>query len=382
VIVIDEAHSMYSAWTNYIDDCSANVIGLSATPFSKGLGRLFTNLINAATMNELTQSGVLVPMRVFSCTKIDMRGAETSGGEWKDSAAAERGMDIIGDVVTEWQKYAENRKTIVFGATINHCEELCRQFNESGIMAATFTSDTTPEERRVLLDEYKKPNSLLKVLISVEALAKGFDVKDVGSVCDCRPLRKSLSTAIQMWGRGLRSSPDTGKVDCILLDFSGNIIRFADDFSDIYYNGLDQLDAGEKLDKTIRRDDEDEKEPSKCPACGFSPCGKRCISCGHENQPKNLIEHLPGEMTEVMIGKSKFADDRKHLYEQVCTYTRSHGNPETAKQRAWYLFQDLTGGIKPANQWKFDDQPNTPITRATLNHITRTRIAFSKRKTA
>lgn len=382
VIVIDEAHSMYSAWTNYIGDCSANVIGLSATPFSKGLGRLFTNLINAATMSELTQSGVLVPMRVYSCTKIDMRGAETSGGEWKDSAAAERGMDIIGDVVTEWQKYAENRKTIVFGATINHCMELCRQFNESGIMAATFTSDTTPDERRVLLDEYKKPDSLLKVLISVEALAKGFDVKDVGCVCDCRPLRKSLSTAIQMWGRGLRSSPDTGKVDCILLDFSGNIIRFADDFSDIYYNGLDQLDAGEKLDKTIRRDDEEDKEPSKCPACGFSPCGKRCISCGHEKQQKSLIEHLPGEMTEVMIGKSKLADDRKHLYEQVCTYARSHGNPETAKQRAWHLFQDLTGGIKPANQWRFDDQPNTPITRATLNHITRQRIAFAKRRKA
>lgn len=381
-VLVHNCHSMYSAWTSYIEDCSANVIGLSATPFSKGLGRLFTNLINAATMHDLTQSGVLVPMRVFSCTKIDMRGAETSGGEWKDSAAAERGMDIIGDVVSEWKKYGENRKTIVFGATINHCVEMCRQFNESGIMAATFTSDTTDAERKVLLDEYKKPDGLLKILISVEALAKGFDVKDVGCVCDCRPLRKSLSTAIQMWGRGLRSSPDTGKVDCILLDFSGNIIRFADDFSDIYYNGLDQLDAGEKLDKTIRRDDDEDKEPSKCSACGFSPCGKRCISCGHEKQPKNLIEHLPGEMTEVMIGKSKLADDRKHLYEQICTYTRSHGNPETAKQRAWYLFQELTGGIKPANQWKFDDQPNTPITRATLNHITRQRIAFAKRKVA
>lgn len=678
VIVIDEAHSMYSAWTNYIDSCSANVIGLSATPFSKGLGRLFTNLINAATMNELTQSGVLVPMRVYSCTKIDMRGAETSGGEWKDSAAAERGMDIIGDVVTEWQKFAENRKTIVFGATINHCEELCRQFNESGIMAATFTSNTDDLERKSLLEEYSKQESVLRVLISVEALAKGFDVPDVGCICDCRPLRKSLSTAIQMWGRGLRSSPDTGKVDCVardtliltdkgevkiqhvtldhkvwdglnfvdhcgaicrgvrpvihydgltathdhevmtddgwkrfedaarwkqriavtgiggtpirfgkdsfskdrgqrreakgrgfmhsmralldgfcqqhleqagnsglpklqwsqagkcsemaisalsrmvsalhkssisllrtirgawdsvsfswgergcavgighawrsgsqhgdrqdrqrralrtgesslgfasceheqhqsfrgkegvyclsekspgsnvlgqhaspsyiendgrrnsgevepaivqaerevwdilnagplqrftaggrlvhncvLLDFSGNIIRFADDFSDIYYNGLDELDAGEKLDKAIRRDDE-EKEPSKCPSCGFSPCGKRCLSCGHERQPNSLIEHLPGSMTEVMIGKQKLADDHKSLYEQVCTYTRAHGNPATSAARAWYLFQDFAK-CKPHKDWKFEDQPNTVISRATMNHIKRKQIAY------
>ncbi|GKS68973.1 hypothetical protein W03_09770 [Nitrosomonas sp. PY1] len=337
---------------------------------------MFTNLINAATMHDLTQSGVLVPMRIFSCTKINMVGAETSGGEWTDRASEERGMEIIGDVVIEWIKHAENRKTIVFGATIHHCEEMCRQFNESGIMAATFTSKTTESQRKELLEEYSKPDSMLKVLISVEALAKGFDVRDVGCVCDCRPLRKSLSTAIQMWGRGLRSSPDTGKTDCILLDFSGNIVRFADDFSDIYHNGLDALDAGEKLDKAIRRDPE-EKEPSKCPSCGFSPCGKRCISCGHERQPKSLVEHIPGEMFEVKIGKQKLADDKKHLWEQLCTYTRSHGKPETASARAWYLFQEFAG-CRPSAQWRFEDQPNVAISRATMNHINRKKIAYFK----
>ena len=63
-------------------------------------------------------------MRVFSCSKVDMRGAATAGGEWTDLAAQERGMEIIGDVVTEWQKFASDRKTIVFGATIRHCEEM------------------------------------------------------------------------------------------------------------------------------------------------------------------------------------------------------------------------------------------------------------------
>lgn len=148
------------------------VVGLSATPFSKGLGRLFTNLVNATTMHDLTEAGVLVPMRVMSCTTANMDGAETSGGEWTDSAAAERGMEIVGDVVSEWVRHGENRKTIVFGATIAHCEELCRQFIGAGVMAAVFTSHTTPTERKALLDEYRKPDSDLRVLISVEALAK------------------------------------------------------------------------------------------------------------------------------------------------------------------------------------------------------------------
>jgi len=210
VIVVDECHTQLKVWTEYAMTSGAAFIGLSATPFSAGLGKIFSNLINATTMHDLTESGVLVPMRIFSCTKPDMAGAETRGGEWTDKAAEERGLDIVGDVVLEWMKFAENRKTIVFGATIKHCKEIAQQFMDHGVMAAVFTSETTAKEREILLKEYRKPDSYLKVLISVEALAKGFDVPDVGCVCDARPLRKSLSTAIQMWGRGLRSSPETG----------------------------------------------------------------------------------------------------------------------------------------------------------------------------
>ena len=273
VLVVDEAHTQYKVWTEYAVQTGAAVIGLSATPFSNGLGKIFTNLINATTMHDLTESGVLVPMRIFSCTKPDMTGAATAGGEWTDKAAEEREMGIIGDVVNEWMTFAENRKTIVFGSTIKHCEELCRQFIDQGVMAAVFTSDTSEKDRESLLEEYRRPDSVLRVLISVEALAKGFDVPDVGCVCDARPLRKSLSTAIQMWGRGLRSHP--GKENCYLLDFSGNIVRFADDFTDIFFNGLDKLDDGEKLDKKIRKDED--YELKGCPKCGYRPFTKRCM---------------------------------------------------------------------------------------------------------
>lgn len=377
VIIVDEAHTQLGAWTNHIPNCRAHVIGLSATPFSTGLGKLFSNLINATTMNDLTESGVLVPMRVFSAKKIDMRGAATAGGEWTEAAAAERGIGIVGDVVSEWIAHAEGRKTIVFGATIAHCEELCRQFNESGVMAAVFSSKTPDTERKSLLDEYRKEDSMLRVLVSVEALAKGFDVPDVGCVVDCRPLRKSLSTAIQMWGRGLRSSPETGKKDCILLDHSGNILRFLDDYTDIFYNGLDALDAGEKLDKAIRRDDDEEREVVACPSCSYKPFGKRCMACGFERPVQAMIEAEAGEMQEVLLGKRKLADDKRHLYEQLCTHARSTSAPEKQKGRAAHLYKDITGNWPPT-QWRFNDIPNVPITRNTLNKISSLKLAFIK----
>jgi superfamily II DNA or RNA helicase len=380
VLVIDECHTLMSAWTEHILECRAVVVGLTATAFSPGMGKLFTNLINAATMAELTESGVLVPMRVMSCTKVNMTGAATSGGEWTEAAAGQRGMEIVGDVITEWQKHAENRKTIVFGSTIAHCEEMCKKFNEAGILARMFTSETKEHERAEILAEYKKPDSSIRILISVEALAKGFDTPDVGCVCDVRPLRKSLSTAIQMWGRGLRSSPNTGKKDCLLLDFSGNIIRFADDYSDIFYNGLESLDMGEKLDAAVRKDDDEDKQVKACPSCGYSPMGKRCIACGHERVSLATVEHEAGVMREIYLGKTKLADDRRHLYQQLVTYTRSHGNPETAKGRAAHLFREMT------NNWpdglSYERTPNIEITRAVLNKIRSRNIRFIKGKQA
>lgn len=367
LVVVDECHTLYDSVIKHIAETSAAVIGLSATPFAAGLGRVYTNLVNAGTMHELTEDGILVPMRVFRGISADMRGAETSGGEWTDKAAEERGLQIVGDVVTEWMKHGENRKTICFGSTIKHCEELCREFNEAGVSAAVYVSDTSADECERLVTEFKKPDSVIRILISVAKLAKGFDQPDVGCVILARPLRKSLSEVIQMVGRGLRSSPETGKVDCIILDHAQNMDRFAEDFEDIYFNGLDKLDEGEKLDKTIRRDDE-EKEKSSCPKCGHSPFFKRCMKCGHERQSIALVEQVPGELQEVMIGKKKVADDRRHLWEQLVTFSRANKAPEKQKNYALALFKEMTG-VWPKWSWNFEATPDVPITANTANWI-------------
>ena len=266
----------------------------------------------------------------------------TSGGEWTDKAAEERGLQIVGDVVTEWMKHGENRKTICFGSTIKHCEELCREFNEAGVGAAVYVSETSADECERLVTEFKKRDSVIRVLISVAKLAKGFDQPDVGCVILARPLRKSLSEVIQMVGRGLRSSPETEKSDCIVLDHAQNMDRFAEDFEDIYFNGLEKLDEGETLDKKIRREDE-EKEPASCPKCGHSPFFKRCMRCGHERQSISLVEQVPGELQEIMIGKKKLADDRKHLWDQLVSYARANKSEDKQKKYALALFKAMTG---------------------------------------
>ncbi len=375
LIVLDECHAVYDVWSKHIPNIDAAVIGLSATPFAPGLGKLFSNLVNATTMHDLVESKVLAPLKIFSCTPTDMKGAATSGGEWTDRAAEERGLAIVGDVVSEWVKFGEGRKTIVFGATINHCEEIARQFNALRVVARVFTCETKDAERSEILAEYRQPDSKIRVLVSVEALAKGFDVPDVSCLVDCRPLRKSLSTAIQMWGRGMRSSP--GKADCRLLSHSGNIDRFARDFEDIYHNGLAALDDGEKLDKKIRREEDEQPEAKGCPKCGFKPFFRHCVQCGHVRIAHSNLEIKPGEMREIRIGKTKLADDSRHLWEQVCTYARKHSAPDKQKWRAHFLFRDLAGTTPPLS-WSINATPDVPITSAVANKIKSKNIAFIK----
>jgi hypothetical protein len=115
LVIIDEAHTQMKVWTEHIQTCRGAVIGLSATPFSAGLGKLFSNLVNATTMAELTASGV--------CTRGDMKGAATAGGEWTDQAASQRGMQIIGNVVQEAEQ-------AIIGALLHHNDVI----NHSGTL--------------------------------------------------------------------------------------------------------------------------------------------------------------------------------------------------------------------------------------------------------
>lgn len=375
VIVLDEAHTLYSATRELLANSAATVIGLTATPCTKGLGLLYSHLVNAATMHELTESGVLVPMQILTCVKPDMTGAATSGGEWTAKSAGQREAQIIGDVIGEWQRHGDNLKTIAFGADIAYCQQLVQRFNAAGINAATYTADTPDSERVELLREFEKPNPSVRVLVSVEALAKGFDVQDIGCVIDARPLRKSLSTAIQMWGRGLRSSP--GKTRCKLLDFSGNIQRFYDDFVEVFFNGFGNLDQAEKKDSEVRKEAQEDFFGGGCPQCHHKPFRRRCLACGFEKASHVLEDATAGTMQEVRLGKKTLASNKQDLWNQLCTYARRHLTTEKKAGWVYYKFRDITGET-PSRSWSFESAPITPITSATAGKIRQLHIAWRK----
>lgn len=380
LVVLDECHTIYSAAAEMLERGNRTVLGLTATPCTRGLGKLYSNVVNAATMDELTRDGILVPLRILTCVTPDMAGAKTSGGEWTAKAASERELTIVGDVVAEWVKHGEDRKTIAFGADIPYCSELVSRFNKAGIRAAAYTSETCDSERQDLIEEYAERDSRLKVLTSVAALAKGFDQKDVSCIIDARPLRKALSEVIQMRGRGVRSSPETNKHDCILLDFSGNALRFHDDFVDVYFNGFGELSMAEKMDAKPRPEPTEDFEPSGCPKCGHKPFRRICMKCKYEKVTASLVDSTPGEMKEITIGGKVVAADKRDLWFQLCTYAKQNVRSDKKAGWAWWKFQEITGE-KPSHSFpRFDSAPIVAVSAGTIGKLKSMRIAYHKGK--
>ncbi len=126
LIVLDECHGIHKAVVDRIGKRDAVVIGLTATPFTKGLGKHYQRVVSVITTNGLIADKHLVPFRVFAASEPDMTGAKVVAGEWTDKDAAERSMPIVGDCVAEYLKHGEERKFIAFGANVAHCAEIQR----------------------------------------------------------------------------------------------------------------------------------------------------------------------------------------------------------------------------------------------------------------
>lgn len=349
--VFDEAHVLHKAHKARIqqrkrdvDGIGGVVVGLTATPFTKGLAQWFDAVVNVTTTRKLINDGWLVPYRVFSCAEPNMDGVSVkSTGEWDERETSGRALEVVGDVVAEYLKHGGGRKFICSGVDTAHVEELQRQFLAAGINAATYTYKDSEEDRDETVAEFRKPTSAIRGLITVTAASRGFDVADVGCVIMARPLRKSLAEHIQLFGRGLRISPDTGKQDCLVLDHSGNMARFWQECEEFFDFGVDGLDDGKPKKKAEQK--KKEPEPVKCPTCrALHKPMPFCPVCGHEYPKKAAIQHVPGTLKE-LVATGDAVLLRRQLWPQIAYYAveSCNGDMERAQRKAQAIYHDITG---------------------------------------
>jgi len=369
LIIVDEAHVMMKDTLDKIAERECVTIGLTATPFAKAMGKFYDGIVNVTTSNKLTEDGFLVPFKVFAASEPDMTGAKVVAGEWTDKEASARAMPIIGDCVAEYEKHGNGGKFIAFGVDVAHCAEMRRQFLAAGIICELHTYQTPDRERDEHMTEFRKSDSYIRGLISVSALSRGLDVPDVSVVIMCRPLRSSFAEFLQIIGRGLRPYPD--KPHCIILDHSGNVMRFFAQMNEFFENGTHELDDGERKEKP-KPEKAKEKEPTKCPRCHHVHArAPACPSCGFEYPSLSNVLHEAGELQEIGAGAIRSTADKRQLFGELRWMADARGWSEG---RLANVFRDITG-VWP-NHYK--DAPAIEPSQSTKNKVLALAIAFKQ----
>ena len=113
-MLVDEAHRRLQAVPSLASrerGLSVPFIGLSATPWTRGLGRLYDTLIVSATTKDLIDKGSW-RRSVFAPSHPDLTGVRTVAGDYHegDLSKAMDKRELVADVVTTWLAKAENRR--------------------------------------------------------------------------------------------------------------------------------------------------------------------------------------------------------------------------------------------------------------------------------
>jgi DNA repair protein RadD len=293
IVMIDEVHiwhRFYEKWL--LDPAWADVpfIGLSATPWTKGLGAWFQKLIIASTTEELIDAGTLSPFRVFAPAHPDLRGVRTLGGDYREDDL-ERAMDqrhLVADIVETWLRLGRHRPTFCFCVNRCHAKHVQEQFLARGINAGYQDAYTRDDQRLVLKQRFHSGET--DIVCSVATMIMGIDW-DVRCIIDAQPT-KSEMRFVQKFGRGLRTAD--GKDHLLYLDHSDNHLRLGF-VTDILH---EELDDGTKK---VNGKTDPLRLPKECPKCHFlkPPKVRTCPSCGFETQPVLDIRTEKGELFEL-----------------------------------------------------------------------------------
>lgn len=302
--VIDEQHHLTknNKWGKAVEMfVNAYGLGVTATPNradGQGLSRetdgYMDDIVKGPSMRSLIERGFLSDYEIV-CPKSDLNVDDSplsKNGDWSNQTLrkAAKKSKIVGDVVSNYIKYANGRQAIVFATDVETADEISQDFNANGIRAVSLNGNSQTAFREESINLFAKKK--LQVLVNVDLFDEGFDVPSCDVCIMARPTA-SLGKYLQQIGRVLRPAPN--KI-ALVIDHVSNVIRHG--LPDIHREwSLDRRQKKAKLGK-----DPDEIELTVCKEC-LKPYEKFrtvCPYCGFEKplpEPRErTIEMVEGDL--------------------------------------------------------------------------------------
>jgi len=340
------------------------VIGLSATPWAKGLGLIYDDLLIPITMRELIDQGRLLDFRVFAPSHPDLKGVQTTGGDFNGAQLGDRMDGLTADIVDTWIKLGEGRPTLCYCVDRAHAKKVQERFLSVGIPAEYIDMNTDGFERAKIQRRLEAGET--KVVCNIATLTKGIDWK-IGCIIVARPT-KSKMLHVQIMGRVIRAN--SGYPDGLVLDHSDNCLRLGLP-PEMSNPPLCTAKKGEK-----KKAGHEDPLPKECGACGFlkPPKIRECPVCKFTPERTSDIEEDDGELVQISGAKSlpkPKPDEKRQFFAEMLGYAASKGKSHSY---ALAVFKDR---YKEWPARKHDVIPMDP-SPATLSYVRAKNIRYAK----
>jgi DNA repair protein RadD len=365
VVIVDECHLRFKVISDWMRrEPNKTFIGLSATPWARGMADDWQDLVRPVSMQELIDAGYLSPFRVYAPSHPDLSGVGTVAGDYNEGQLGEVMSErvLIADVVDTWLARAKGLPTLVFAVNLAHAEKIQRAFADKGVQMGYCDAQVDLAEREFLFRQVS--NGEIAGIVNVGTLTTGVDA-DVRCVVMARPTQSEM-LFVQCIGRGLRTAD--GKEHCIILDHSDNHKRlgFVTEISHDHLLGGKEKPESKKADKP-------EALPRECPSCGAVKQRGPCPACGFEPTRQSEIEFEAGELVEIAPKpkQEKFSFDDKQLFWSMALHQDKARGKGGRLAKAMYKTKF---GVWPKGLQDITTQPND----AFLSYERSRRIAYAK----
>ena len=325
--IVDECHQMYKGLIKIMERFdNVPFIGLSATPYSKGLGKYYDDLIIPITPRQLIEQGYLCPTEYYVGKTINTKGLKTKalatgGSDFDEKSLGQAMIDdevFNGDIVENYIAHSgdKTKRAIAFSPSVAHSKSLVERLNKAGVPALHIDGYMPQEERKFIYDDHLSGRAL--GLSCSRLLGVGFDDPGIEILIDCFPCKSKINW-IQRAGRIWRTA--AGKEKAIYLDHAGNLQRHGCFPEDVI---PDHLDSGEKKFNEKNQTKKEEKEPiiRACPVCAAAFTGRKC-ACGYQ-----LSSNMPVlKDTGGLLKKAETITltDKGQFFGELATYANDKG---------------------------------------------------------
>ena len=278
LIITDEAHHSKSiSYTKIYDYFSTTkLLGFTATPTrldKQDLSEIYSCRVESVSVQWLIDNHYLAPFRYYSAKLLDEKDFDN---KFKIAEIlAEK--SVYGDVISNYQRIAENKSAICYCPSIATSKTMAENFRNNGISAVHIDGNTSKIVRNSAIEDFR--NGKIKIICNVDLISEGFDVPDCEVVILLRPTQ-SLTLHIQQSMRSMRYKVNK---TAIIIDHVNNYLKYGLPTQMRDWDGINEEERKKMISNKeapeqkcpncfyvgLREDFQIDKYKMMCPLCGY-----------------------------------------------------------------------------------------------------------------